>query len=50
MAQRFGGKPDIEWINFDPKPSQKVPVSEQKVSVSEQRTGVQGTLFDMENT
>ncbi len=50
MAQRFGGKSDIEWRNFDPKPYQQVPVSEQKAPVSEQKTGVQGTLFDMENT
>ena len=49
MARRFGGKPDIEWINFDPKPHQQVPVSEQKAPVSGKNTGVQGTLFEIEN-
>lgn len=26
MAQRFLGVPDIEWVNFDPKPFQKNPI------------------------
>ena len=38
MARRFDGVPNIEWINFDPKPYQKIAMQQENLPV-------QATLF-----
>ena len=40
MAKRFDGVPNIEWVDFDPKPYQKIVVQEQS-------TPLQVTMFDV---
>jgi site-specific DNA-methyltransferase (adenine-specific) len=40
MAKRFDGVPNIEWVDFDPKPYQKIVVREQS-------TPLQATMFDV---
>lgn len=33
MAKRFDGVPNIEWVNFDPKPYQKIAVQPENIPV-----------------
>jgi site-specific DNA-methyltransferase (adenine-specific) len=40
MAKRFDGVPNIEWVDFDPMPYQKIIIQEQS-------THLQATLFDV---
>ena len=46
MAKRFDGVPNIEWIGFDPRPSQKT-VIQKKNTPTLQQSPTQATLFDV---